>query len=137
MFMNSKELDALFNGASATMNGAANVFRTVSDEIGNIQNGFDQSRRYQTSASSPYPNGYNPYQRVTYGYAYADTSNYSPYQVGDIFGNNNQNPYEYYAGITDPEYGSLSSTAFGTNSFSGYGGNINNFNGNNNGGYWR
>lgn len=105
---NSIDMDALFNGATVTLNTVQNAADAIATGINDIRNSTNNSRRnmgpYQQN-NPGYNNGYA--QPVSYGYGYADNSGYGggygyPTNYPTYAGTNN---YGGYPGFTNPGYG--------------------------------
>lgn len=101
---NTIDMDALFNGATVTLNTVQNTVDAVANGINDIRNATN-SRRNTGQYQQP-NQGYNGYTApVSYGYGYSDTgyggygypNRYPSYQGMNNFGG--------YPGFTNPGYG--------------------------------
>lgn len=112
------DMDALFNGATVTLNTVQNAAGAIADGINDVRNSANSRRNmggYQQSNSV-----YNGYaQPVSYGYGYSEGVVYNGYngsrnyyQQSTCFGINN---YGGYPGFTNPGYGSTTGYVQQTN----------------------
>ena len=103
MNMTTEQIDQIFNGAGAVLNGVQAVSNVVGGAINEVQNAFGDSRRNQLPVN---PIGQQGYQSLpSYGYGYSETIQYSPYGSFYQNGTQPQQNTNCYQGFTNPMYG--------------------------------